>query len=63
MKSLKADVGDYVRTESGMQQVVRVDGSAGDPLAGYELANGSLIADVELSDDDVLLASEVEELQ
>lgn len=66
---MKAQVGDYikstVRGTDGVRRqsplkVVRIDGDATDPkTAGYELEDGSLIGDWEISPDDVLLESEV----
>ena len=58
---MKANVGDYLVTEAGPRRVVRIEGKAGDPLAGYELENGARISDAEISYDDVLLESEVVE--
>lgn len=57
---MKANVGDYVITESGPRRVVQIDGQPGDQLAGYELENGMLIFDSEITPDDVLLESEVD---
>jgi len=57
---MKAKIGDYIRIANGsIQQVVRIDGNPGDPLAGYEFDDGSLLADSEINIDDVLLDSEM----
>lgn len=65
---MKANVGDYikssVRNTKGVReqrplQVVRIDGDPDSNHAGYELEDGTVIGDWEISADDVLLESEV----
>ena len=65
---MKAQIGDYIQTSVraafGVRRplplrVVRIDGDPSHPsTAGYELEDGSLIRDVEITADDVLLESE-----
>jgi ethanolamine utilization protein EutA (predicted chaperonin) len=57
MKTLKANVGDFVLTKAGPRRVATINGEPGSLLASYELENGSLIADIELGAEDVLPAS------
>jgi hypothetical protein len=51
---VKAQIGDYIKTENGLQRVVKADESN-----GYELDNGQVLADSDITIDDVLLESEV----
>jgi len=66
---MKAQVGDYIRSSvkgtDGIRRqsplkVIRIDGDVTKPkTAGYELEDGSIIADWEIEMDDVMLESEV----
>ena len=51
---MKAQVGDYIKTEAGLRRVTKVD-----ERHGYELENGAALADSDITQDDVLLESEV----
>lgn len=51
---MKAQIGDYIKTENGPRRVVKAD-----EFNGYELENGQALADSDVSLDDVLLESEV----
>ncbi len=50
---MKARVGDYLKTEHGPRRIVKAD-----PENGYELENGHVLADTDITYDDVLLESE-----
>lgn len=66
---MKAQVGDYIKSSvkgtDGVRRpsplkVIRIDGDATETkTAGYELEDGSIIADWEIEMDDVMLESEV----
>jgi len=51
---MKAMVDDYIRTDCGPRRVI----SASEEH-GYQLENGAVLADADISIDDVLLTSEV----
>lgn len=51
---MKAQVGDYIKTEKGPRMVIKLD-----PDNGYELEDGQALADSDITYGDVLLESEV----
>jgi uncharacterized ubiquitin-like protein YukD len=51
--SMKARVGDYIKTDNGPRRVVSAD------YNGYALEDGQALADTDITNDDVLLESEV----
>lgn len=51
---MKAQVGDFIKTDNGPRRVVKADEDN-----GYELENGHVLAESDFSLEDVLLESEV----
>lgn len=51
---MKAQVGDFIKTDNGLRRVIKADRDS-----GYELEDGQALADSDICFDDVLLDSEV----